>query len=71
MSEKEIKASLKSGLLKARKAVGLTQLEVAEKVGTDVTYYAKLERGESVPSLKMLEKVLKVLKLKSSDILPF
>lgn len=71
MSEKEIKASLKSGLLKARKAVGLTQLEVAEKVGTDVTYYAKLERGESVPSLKMLEKVLKVLKLKSSDVLPF
>ncbi len=71
MSEKEVKASLKSGLLKARKAVGLTQLEVAEKVGTDVTYYAKLERGESVPSLKMLEKVLKVLKLKSSDVLPF
>lgn len=71
MSEKEIKASLKSGLLKARKAVGLTQLEVAEKVGTDVTYYAKLERGESVPSLKMLEKVLKVLELKSSDVLPF
>ncbi len=71
MSEKEIKSSLKSGLLKARKAVGLTQLEVAKKVGTDVTYYAKLERGESVPSLKMLEKVLKVLKLKSSDVLPF
>lgn len=71
MSEKEVKASLKSGLLKARRAVGLTQLEVAEKVGTDVTYYAKLERGESVPSLKMLEKVLKVLKLKSSDVLPF
>jgi len=71
MSEKEIKASLKFGLLKARKAVGLTQFEVAKKVGTDVTYYAKLERGESVPSLKMLEKVLKVLKLKSSDVLPF
>ena len=71
MSEKEIKASLKSSLLKARKTLGLTQLEVAEKVGTDVTYYAKLERGESVPSLKMLEKVLKVLKLKSSDVLPF
>ncbi len=71
MIDKEIKASLEATLRKARRAVDLTQLEVAEKVGTDVTYYAKLERGEAVPSLKMLEKVLKVLKLKSSDVLPF
>lgn len=71
MSEKEIKASLAINLRKARRAADLTQQEIADKVGTDVTYYAKLERGEAIPSLKMLEKVLKVLNLKSNEALPF
>ena len=58
-------------LQQARRHKGLTQSEVAEKAGTNVNYYAKLERGESVPSLKMLEKIIKVLGVKSSDVLPF
>ena len=71
MSEKQIKASLATNLRKARRAADLTQQEVADEVCTDVTYYAKLERGEAIPSLKMLEKVLKVLNLKSNEALPF
>ncbi len=71
MSEKEIKASLAQNLRKARRTVDLTQLEVAEQSGTNVNYYSKLERGEAIPSLKMLEKVLKVLDLKSNEALPF
>ncbi len=55
----------------ARRQKGLTQAEVAKRAGTNVNYYAKLERGEAVPSLKMLEKVIKALGVKSSDILPF
>lgn len=58
-------------LQQARQRKGLTQVEVAEKAGTNVNYYAKLERGESIPSLKMLEKIIKVLGVKSSDVLPF
>ncbi len=49
----------------------MTQIEVAKKAGINVNYYAKLERGEATPSLKTLEKILKVLKTKSSEILPF
>ena len=71
MSEKDIKASLAVNLRKARRAIDLTQQEVAEKSGTNVNYYAKLERGEAVPSLKLLERVLKALEVKSSDVLPF
>lgn len=58
-------------LQQARQRKGLTQEEVAKRVGTHTNYYAKLERGEAVPSLKKLEKVLKVLDTKSSDVLPF
>ena len=55
----------------ARTRKGLTQAEVAKRAGTNTNYYAKLERGEAIPSLKMLEKVLKALNLRSSDVLPF
>lgn len=58
-------------LQKARQSKGLTQAEVAKRAGTNVNYYAKLERGEAVPSLKMLEKIIKVLGVKAADVLPF
>ena len=71
MTDKEIKASLKASLRKARRTADLTQQEVVDKIGTDVAYYAKIERGESVPSLKMLGKIVKLLKISSNDVLPF
>ena len=55
----------------ARLHKDFTQAEVAKRAGTNTNYYAKLERGESVPSLKMLEKITKVLGIDSSDVLPF
>lgn len=55
----------------ARLRKDFTQAEVAKRAGTNTNYYAKLERGEAIPSLKMLEKVLKALGLRSSDVLPF
>ncbi len=58
-------------LQQARQRKELTQAEVAKRAGTNTNYYAKLERGEAVPSLKMLEKIIKALSIKSSDVLPF
>jgi transcriptional regulator with XRE-family HTH domain len=55
----------------ARQRKGLTQAEVAGRAGTTVNHYAKIERGEVVPSLKTLEKIVKALGVKSSDVLPF
>lgn len=55
----------------ARQKKGLTQAEVAKLAGTNTNYYAKLERGVAIPSLKMLEKVVRALGIKSSDVLPF
>lgn len=60
-----------SRLYSVRKRSGLTQGEVAKQASTNANYYAKLERGEAVPSLKMLEKIVKALGVKSSDVLPF
>ncbi len=57
-------------LRNARKQLDLKQSEVAKKAGISSNYYAMIERGEENPSWKVLEELFKVLKVKSSDILP-
>ncbi len=54
-----------------RKKLGLKQSDVAEKADISVNYYARIERNEENPTLETLERVLKALKLKSSDVLSF
>lgn len=53
-----------------RKEEGLTQLEMAEKVGISVAYMGFIEQGRYAPSLEVLEKISKVLKVKLSKVLP-
>lgn len=66
-THKHIAAKLKEYRLKN----GLTQEELAEKAGMNRNGYAKIERGEQKASVDTLEKLTKVLKIKSKDVLPF
>ncbi len=50
---------------------GFSQAGLAEKAGINSNYYAKLERSELKPSVETLEKIIKALGVKSSDIFPF
>ena len=50
---------------------GLKQTDVAKKAGLNSNYYAKVERGEAIPSVITLKKVLGALGVKSSEILSF
>ena len=58
-------------LKEAREKLGLTQAELAEKVGIHVNFYARLERGEEKPSVETVKKLSKILKISSADILGF
>ncbi|OGK20002.1 hypothetical protein A2866_06350 [Candidatus Roizmanbacteria bacterium RIFCSPHIGHO2_01_FULL_39_8] len=53
---------------KARKEIGLTQLEVADKANVSVNYYARIERGEVSPSLETLKDIMRILKIKTLKI---
>ena len=64
---KKIRKELKAARLRAK----LTQKVLAKKLDVHVNYYARVERGEETPSLEVLKKLTKILKVKSSDILPF
>lgn len=65
----QLRKELGSKIRKAREAAELTQAEVAAKAGINVSYYAEIERGEVNPSVDKLHSILKVLKVKSFNIL--
>lgn len=71
MTKIEIIDTVASNLSKIRKERRYTQKEVANRAGLNMNYYAKVERGESMVSLKTLEKLVKALGVSSADILPF
>ena len=54
-----------------RQKKSLTQSDVADKAGISTNYYARIERAEVTPSVEILERVVKALGVKSSEILPF
>ena len=63
-SEKTFKG-LGDQFKEAREKAGLTQAEVAKKAGINVSYYAKIERGEVNTSFDKIYAISKVLKIKT------
>lgn len=47
-------------LLHLRKKLGLTQKELAERLGISSTHYSRIETGESNPSYELMEKAKEV-----------
>lgn len=56
---------------RSRKKIKISQEELAEKVGIHRNHMGRIERGETNPPLYTLYKIIKTLKIKSSDVLPF
>jgi transcriptional regulator with XRE-family HTH domain len=52
---------------RARKATGLSQIKLAERVNVSRAYIGYIEQGRNAPSLEVLEKIAKVLKVKISS----
>ena len=58
-------------LAKLRNGAGLTQEDMAFKVGVDRTYISLIERGERNPTLKRLWKISRVLKISLPELVKF
>lgn len=71
MSEKDITDRVSANLARIRKEFRYTQKEVADLANLNMNYYAKIERGESMPSLKTVKKISKALKVTATDIVGF
>jgi transcriptional regulator with XRE-family HTH domain len=62
-------SSLGTKIRNARISHNLSQQDIAQKTGLNVSHYAKIERDEINPTIKTLEKIATVLKIKLSDLL--
>lgn len=56
---------------KVRQSKGITQEELAARLGMHRTYIGLIERGERNPTIRTLYKIAKALKVPASDLLPF
>lgn len=68
MNSPEAKKKLGDKLKKARIKAKMTQVQVAEKAGLSVNYYATVERGEENISTERLLKLEDVLGIKLLNI---
>lgn len=50
-------------LLDARKQAGLTQSELAERIGADKSYVSRIERGLTVPSISTFYRMVSAMGL--------
>ena len=53
---------------KLRKALGYTQEALAEKLGISRTHMGHIEQGRKSPSIKLMDKLARVLKVKVPDL---
>lgn len=60
---------LGKSIQRARKRIEITQDALAERVKISTTYMGFIEQGRYVPSLEVLEKIARVLKVRLSDLL--
>jgi len=58
---------LGSRVRRARKEAGLTQEDLAYKIGVSRVYMGFIEQGRNVPSLEILEKIARVLRTRLAD----
>lgn len=50
-------------LLDARKESGMTQSQLAEKIGTDKSYISRVERGITIPSISTFYRMVSAMGL--------
>lgn len=62
------KEKLGKKVQKLRKALGYTQEELAEKLHISRTHMGHIEQGRKSPSLKLMEKLARVLKVSLSEL---
>ena len=68
MVTKKDRTLLGEGIRKHRKLAGLTQEKLAEAVGINAVYMGQIERGYRVPTVDVLLRVARALKVHLRDV---
>ena len=68
MRERKIGRVLGKKVQRLRKAEGFTQEQFAEYIGISRTHIGHIEQGRKSPSLEVIDKIAKKLKVRVSDL---
>ncbi|KKR80661.1 MAG: DNA-binding protein [Candidatus Daviesbacteria bacterium GW2011_GWA1_41_61] len=71
ITHKQVLEKFGQKMQKVRQSSGVTQEELAARLGMHRTYIGLIERGERNPTIRTLYKIAKALKVPASDLLPF
>lgn len=71
MNSDDFASKIPENLSNIRKQQRYTQKEVAAAAGLNPNYYAKIERGDGIPSLKTIHKIARALGVTATDIVGF
>ncbi|HEY3761041.1 MAG TPA: helix-turn-helix transcriptional regulator [Verrucomicrobiae bacterium] len=69
MVTKKDRKLLGDGIRKYRKAAGLTQEKLAERIDINPVYMGQIERGYKVPTIDVLLRIAKALKIHLRNII--
>lgn len=67
--ESELRAQIGAASRAARRRLGLTQAEVAERIGIVPEVYGRLERGRMLPSVVTLVRLCRALSISADEVL--
>lgn len=71
MNTEDFASKIPENLSAIRKQQRYTQKEVADMAGLNPNYYAKVERGDGIPSIKSIHKLARALKVTATEIVGF
>jgi len=63
-----LRTLLSYNIKKRREKLGISQAQLAEKVGTSTNYIAQIEQQNKFPSSEMLERIAKALEFDSAEL---
>ncbi|MCH5283905.1 MAG: helix-turn-helix transcriptional regulator [Treponema sp.] len=63
-----IRTVLSYNMKTRRKALGLSQIDLAEKTGSAANYISKIEAERQFPSVEMIEKLAEALQIDTVDL---
>lgn len=67
--DRELAKSIGTAARIARTALGLTQQDAAERIGVSVEFYARIERGNALPSVPTLARISTALGVSADTLL--
>lgn len=65
----DLQPTLGTAARAARNRLGLTQQDVADLLGVDVMYYARIDRGHAVPSVPVFARLVSILNVPADVLL--